>query len=212
MIKYFLIFLNLIFSGCEKSEKQFNQQKFLKKEILSNETNSKKDVDSISTNYDEFYNLKEFDVEKIISIEKLLPIKVDKEIYQKLFGNNVITNPEPIMGDYLLSRQNRNNGLKEEVILTGDRFYVTVIAYVIYDKENNVKTTFELARSGGDMGYFERVYGYFENDTIYHRTKIAGKPHVNALTNEPDLNKPAITDTTQSIFLISKTGVVKKQR
>lgn len=200
--------------ACAKEKETSKQQYSLSNESITDnislDSSSKVNSDTIPLKYKVFKNMKSFDVDVLPTFDSLLSIKIDKEVYQKLFGKDVISNPEPLIGDFLLSHQNRNNGLREEIILTGTRFYTTVIAYTIYDKENNVKTVFELARSGGDMGYFEKSYGYFQNDTIYCKTTVTGKPHINKLSNEPDLTKPPITDTVKSTFLISKTGAVSK--
>lgn len=154
------------------------------------------------------YKGRKFDLEKFTNYEKLEKIKIKSEVYQKLFGDNIKSNPNPLIIEKLFSKEDRKNGLKEYTILTGgDTIYATILAYLIYDKNDNLITAFELARSGGDAGYSVTTKGYFENDTTYHRTKIKTVPK--AKDGGMDLEK-IISDTIKETFILSKKGILKK--
>ncbi|TAE76322.1 MAG: hypothetical protein EAZ85_00170 [Bacteroidetes bacterium] len=155
------------------------------------------------------YKRKEFDLTKLANFENLDAIKVKSEIYQRLFGDTTKSNPNPFIEERLFSKQDRKNGLNEYIILTGgDSIYASVLAYIIYDKNDKLLTAFELARSGGDMGMNFTTKGYFENDTIYHRVQIKTAPTIN---KDGSINLTKIlSDTIKETFILSKSGVLKK--
>lgn len=158
--------------------------------------------------------IKEFDIEKLRqnnydNYEHLKKIEIKSEVYQRLFGDSIKSNPNFLVEEYLFSKEDRKNGLNEYIILTGgDSIYASVLAYIIYDKNNKLLTAFELARSGGDMGINFTTKGYFENDTIYRRVQIKTTPTID---KDGSINlKKILSDTIKETFLLSKSGILRK--
>jgi hypothetical protein len=120
-----------------------------------------------------FGNLKEFDVDTIswdrrTSFYKKIDSLSFFQIYQDTTQEYLGQYPGSIDLDFFYSKQNNKRGLIELTILSQrEGEYCDRILYNIYDLSGRLISSFRVAGSCGDGGYYETAHGKFLNDSTY---------------------------------------------
>ena len=133
---------------------------------------SKLNIDFISNKF-KFHDLKSFSIdtigweERLNIYQKLDSISFD-QVYQDTSQHYLGQHKESVDLDFYYSTQKNDRGLIECTFLSQrEGEYCDRIFYKIYDLKGKLISSFRVAGSCSDGGYYEKAYGQFINDSTY---------------------------------------------
>ena len=197
--KFILLLSTIVAISCNNKSNNVVQKR--------NSLNYRLDFSTIESKF-KYENLSEFSIDTIQWDKRSnFYTKLDSisffEIYQDTTNKEYLgTFPESIDLDFFYSKQKSKRGLIECTILTQrEGEYCDRILYNIYDQQGKIISSFRVAGSNGDGGYYEKAKGKFLNDSIY---ELLSEDNYKT----KDIEKSNIITTSRVLTIIKPNGTI----
>lgn len=158
-----------------------------------------------------YHDLIEFEIDSSTWTERFSQYNlVDSTLFNSIFQDTALTyhsaGPLSEDADFYHSIQNNKRDLLEFTILSqSESTYCTSIKYIIYTKEGNKISSFIVAGSCCDGGYYYKARGTFLNDSTYELSS-----EDNFLTE--NIDEANTISFTKTLVVIKKDGSIHQTK